>query len=355
MLSAMFYVIISDVTNENGRSVTPSLLSEGPRTNIARLNRASVFLLIGATRILTNFIAPPAAALLMNINPWIPCFAGVFFNSLLIIITIFTEETLDYQHPSLAPKATRENTSTSSNHGDDGDDGNESSTPAPVTWIKHFFASVNDTTWFMRKDWRLVACMGPFVIYMTQQAAQSVTLLYASSRYSLTFSRATLIISIGHGCLVFSLLVLIPLLSRFLTVNMGLDARRKDLYLARYAMAMQSISFSLIAFAPNTVVFVLGQIIGTVGYGGCIFTRSFMTSLTTADNVAKLFMVISVVETLSLMASGPLIAWLLETGFRIGSYAMGLPFWFLSGMYVLLFGLLAVVKIRKSDREMARS
>jgi hypothetical protein len=120
----------------------------------------------------------------------------------------------------------------------------------------------------------------------------------------------------------------------------------KDLILARISLIIQIIGTFLLALSafpspigdsnqesPLPITLAIGGlVIYTLGLGFQTFCRSLITTLVDQQHVARLYTVISVIDTLGSSITAPGLAWLYSWGMRLSregtanSY-LGLPFW----------------------------
>lgn len=305
---------------------------------------------IVASVIVCYFIAPPLAALLMRINPWIPSFLALSAEVSIVLIMFWIPETLNYRQRALRAEKSSEPLSYNSI---------ESSVPPlddipteqlrKKSMVQESLAQARQATSFLGHDWRIPALLLAFVAYMFIQVAYGLLVQYGSTRYHTTLSTTTIILSIRSAFFGFVLLALLPLVSHILMSRLGLDGKRKDLYLARASMVIVTIGWFMVAFAPNVGFFIAATLVVSLGQGGTILVRSFITDLIDPKDVAKLYTVIGLVDTVAVMAAGPIMAALFELGLDMGGAWVGLPFWLLGVVYVLTTVLLFVVNIRKRD------
>lgn len=91
--------------------------------------------------------------------------------------------------------------------------------------------------------------------------------------------------------------------------------------------------------------------ITALGSGSYFLIRSFLTPLVPKHNVARLYSLISVVDTLGAMVGAPLLASLFNRGLKLGGYGVGLPFYYLGVTCFVITVVLCVVGIRKGEGE----
>jgi len=266
----------------------------------------------------------------MDINPWVPYLGALTNNIVLVFIALLLPETLGHTHDNLeVPSPPRPHPSNNQ----------ETTLPIPPPTPTRpspkssFLQSLRANTTFLTHDLRVALLIMPIGLFMLKATASQLLLQYASTRYRLTFSTSTLLISIHNGVKVLILLLLLPFISSLLMKRYALTVPQKDLYLARASLVAISLGWNGIGFASNVPAFVAASVVTAFGWGGTMLIRSFMTGLVRKDDVAKLYTVISLIDTIALMLGGPFMAGLFERGLRMGEGMQGLPFWVLGGLY----------------------
>lgn len=306
---------------------------------------------MAAANLAESVFVPPLSAFLMTINPWIPNVLGLLsFVVAAAFMMLFVPETIDYCIPQQRrPRASIKSTGLTEDIMLPLPDIAGESPPTTSSYASRWIMPVKGATSFLAHDWRVPALLFPFIANLYLNSAFQILLQYASMRYHLTFSRATLLLATRAGFMVLTLLVLLPGATHIITKRLGLDGRRKDLYLARASALAMCAGWWLVASAPNVPMFIIAIFVAMLGSGFALLVRSFMTSLVEPHNVAKLYTLISVIDTLGLMLAGPLLAGLFNTGLELGGAGLGLPFWFTGGLFALIALLLFVVRIRNAD------
>ncbi|KAK4987708.1 hypothetical protein LTR50_004456 [Elasticomyces elasticus] len=326
---AMFFVIASDVTTEE--------------------ERATVFLRLGAANLLTTFIAPPVSGLLMEFNPWIPMFLGLIIQVIPIFLMLLIPETINYGNPTTSTTFSRPVTPVVETTLAVPPDSSDRPRLLGTNFVAMSYGKLKDATGLLSQDWRVSALILPFMAYMFLLSASTILLQYISKRYGLSFSRATLILAIRSGVDVVVLLLVLPGLSKLLVTRYGMHGKKKDLYLGRASALLLSAGWSLVALSPTLPLAAVSLVIATLGSGMILLVRSFMTALIPANQVARLYTLISIVDTLGLMAGGPLLAGIFKAGLSAGGGLVGLPFLCIGILMLLVTGLLFVVRLRKCD------
>ncbi|MCJ1473273.1 hypothetical protein MMC13_001924 [Lambiella insularis] len=327
--TALLFVIVSDVTPSS--------------------QTASTFFRLGASNFLCFLVAPPLAAKLMELSPWIPLTLGLGVQALAIPVTMALPETLGCRKPTdptpptpkpFSEKDTREaeRPLTASEPSMRLSNGSLSDT------FRSVVASFVANSAFLFKDWRILFFGATYPVRMLASPLGSLLLQYVSKRYQWTLARVTYISSFEAGMSMLALLFLFPSLSTYLLKKKGLNVSRKDLFLARIGVSATAIGVILTGFAPTIFVLFIGMGIGSLGSSAGSATRALLTSYVQQNEVARLYTALSIVETIGLTIGGPIVAGMFKTGMenvKTGLYGdawLGLP-------YLIVGALLSVVAI----------
>jgi hypothetical protein len=314
VVSALFFVIISDVVPEEERS--------------------KVFLQLGGANLISTVCMPLLAAWLMETTtPWIPALAGTLGKACAVLLVLALPETLGYQqqHPPTSPS-----------------DETEEETPSP-TAKTHYLSTLKTFTTFLTTDWRVPALALTFLLHLTIAEATPLTIQYISAHYHLPLSRATTLLTLRALANTTLLFALLPLLSTHLTNTLNLTPARRDLYMSRASMAAWALGWISFGAAPTLAIATLGMGFTALGSGSFFLIRSFLTPLVPGRNVAALYSVISIVDTLGSMLGAPLLAGLFNRGLKEG--VPGLPFLVLGAVCGGVAVLLCAVGVRKGEED----
>ncbi|KAK5119354.1 hypothetical protein LTR85_007710 [Meristemomyces frigidus] len=331
VVSALFFVVLSDITSE--------------------AERAAVFLRIGATELLANLTMPPLSAWLMDINPWIPSLCGTLIMCMCIFLFAVVPETLNYKHPYGSPSSSHPpspSAETAPLPPPDMSVRNPISADFTTRWI----GTVKDATAFLTRDWRVTALILPFFGHMLIGNATQLLLQYLSKRYEVTFSKATLLLTIYNAVRVLLLFVVLPHLSTAVMRIFHLTGQKKDLYLARASILFIIAGWTLVGLAPNIPTVAISMAVASLGQGTYLLVRSFLTSLVPVHHIARVYSIISVVDTLGAMFGGALLAGLFKRGIALGGTWIGLPFFFLGLISAAFAVLMFVVRLREGEGEL---
>jgi hypothetical protein len=257
---------------------------------------------------LTQFLVPPLSAILMRRNPWIPMLLGLILQFCCIPIVACFPETLNYQHHEREVSIERVSSSLSKPH-----------------WTTDVRLSLNSFHALMAVDLRIPALLSTFLTHTIIIAATPTLLQYLSTRYSLTLSTSTLIVSIRSASVV-AILFSLPYLSRTLTSVTSISALQRDVLMARGSALITAVAYVAIALSPSTPVCIASLLFSTGGSGLYMLIRSILAALVHERDVAKIFSATSVIDTIGMMLGGPGMAVLFGKGLDLGKKWMGLPF-----------------------------
>lgn len=317
----LFYVTIADVTLEGGR--------------------AAAFLRLAAVNMSANVVIPPVAAWLMRRSPWIPLWISTACLILAVLVWCIVPETKNYLH-QLSPTNSRPGTPVGE------DTAGAPSEPAesiPKRWLTQFKSSIS----FLFTDWRIPALISTFSVHILLGQITRLLLQYTSKRYGLSLSESTLVVTIRNAVQVVLLLFILPYLSKAVIRIYGICGQKKDLYLGRVSQLLVGVGWICVAASPN-VWFAIGSLaITSVGTGAGFLIRSFLTSLLPAEQIARAYSVVSMIDTLGMMFGSPLLAGLFARGMALGGFWIGLPFFFVGFLACFFAGVMFTVTLQKGE------
>ncbi|KAK3675003.1 hypothetical protein LTR78_004936 [Recurvomyces mirabilis] len=327
VISGLFFVLLSDIVPE--------------------AERASTFLRVGACSILASVAMPPFAAMLMQTNPWIPCLIGLVLNFIPMFLLILVPETLNYRkhlspYDSFPPTPSEETQPGPPDLADN-------NPPMSANYAARIASQVVSATDFLTADWRIPALILPFFGHMLMFNATQLLLQYMSKRYHITFSKATLLNTIFNGVKILGLFLILPYISKVIMRIFKFSDQRKDLYLARGTQVLLAVGYLFIGLSPTVPSAVLSMTLAALGMGTYLFVRSFLTSLVPSHHIARIYMIITLLETLGGMSGGALMANLFKGGLQLGGGWIGLPFLFVGLVMLCSTALLCTVRLRPGE------
>ncbi|KAK5112042.1 hypothetical protein LTR62_004576 [Meristemomyces frigidus] len=329
-----------------GETVVTGLLFVVLSDIVPEADRTSVFLITGACSLLASLLMPLLGALLMEENPWIPALLGLLLAILPLFGLIFVPETLHRRHlysPQISPppSPSAPQPPASSTH-----------PPAITPPLHHRLAAqLRNSTSFLTHDARVPLLILPFFGHTLITTASQLLLQYMSKRYAITFSTATILKTTFNAVKVVLLFLILPTASKLGTHYLHLSTQRKDLYLARGSQALLAVGYLLVGISPNIPTVVASMILASLGMGLYLMIRSFLTSLVPSHHIARVYSIITLLETLGGMFGGALTAALFKAGLRLGGGWIGLPWLFVGGVGCVCTGLLFAVRLRLEEDE----
>lgn len=196
---------------------------------------------------------------------------------------------------------------------------------------------------------RLLLLLPTFFIFTIGSRQANFLLLYASKRYGISLAQAGFLLSIFSAVNVVLLLLVLPATSTFMLVKLGFSSNRKDLWLARLSIILATAGCLIIAFSPNVSSIVVGLIIYTLSAGLLSLVRSLITTFVEPNHVARLYSIISIVQTTGVVAAGPTLAGLFKVGFALGGEWAGLPFMVAAAMHLVVVLALLLVRLPRNE------
>ncbi|EME50215.1 hypothetical protein DOTSEDRAFT_68930 [Dothistroma septosporum NZE10] len=319
-ISAYFFTMIADITPEQ--------------------ERAAAFLRAGAANMAANLCMPPLAATLMTLDPWIPAIMGTVLDLLAAVLFLLVPETLDYGRDT-SPAST-DVVSEPTRQPDD-------NKPGVTNLLRRQLTAARSAISFLTIDWRVPTLLLPFAAHILIANTGRLVLQYVSKRYALTFAKGTLLVTVRNGVTVLLLFVLLPWLSKAVMRRHSLCSQKKDLYLAQISQGLLALGWVAVGASPTVATAAISLSIASLGTGAALLVRSFLTSLLPSHHIARVYSVISVIDTLGIMFGAPLLAGLFSEGLALGGGWIGMPFYFIGLLSAFFVGLLFVVGLRKGE------
>ncbi|OAG41421.1 hypothetical protein AYO21_04363 [Fonsecaea monophora] len=265
----------------------------------------------------SKVIGPVLAATLMRRDPWLAIYLGLALLVITVIVVTTVPETLHWQIAAARDGRSRI-------HGDE-----------PAT------RSIDpkcDSSWRRSKvhlsrlakvwsDWRLVfvALAHPFRLIC--DALSDLLQRYVSDRYGWTLADATLVYSLQAVAAGLVLFTALPRLSARIDARYALSAVQKNVVLSRASLLVLAVAFAVIGLAPHPIIMVAGLLLQTLSTGFPATLRALAAALIDAHDQGRVFSVLAIAETLSVMLAYPVTAALFNAGLERGAGPwLGLPY-----------------------------
>ena len=306
--------------------------------------RAQVFLYLHAADVISGFFGPAISAALMEKgHTWtVLLLAEIVLFSCTFLLTQFLPETLNLRD-KYDPTSPRDRVSSS----------RRSASPIPTqrvydsitARISSMLAPLLNVLTSNRQALLLLCIFGP------QTAARElftmIGLQYSSAKYSLSYGRGNVLLSLFQGAQGLIVLILLPLITRLVVDPRGWTAWARDRMYAILSIAVTASGLLVIAVAPVLAIEVTGLLL--VALGSCT-TGLLMSLLGGAVKPGQVSAVYSAALTLSLVVRsvmGPVAGGLLVEGLELGWNWMGLPF---AAVALFMTGVLVASGFIRADK-----
>jgi len=173
-----------------------------------------------------------------------------------------------------------------------------------------------------------------FVVNALAIPLLGLVMQYMSSKFHWKLSQGAWVLSFQAAVQILLLTTALPF------VDLHLKRKHKSPERANLIVSRGSIGFLIagtvvIGLAAQSGVVFLGVFIYTCGSGYIPALRSFLTSLVPRDEIALLFTMISVFESVGALVGSPLLALAFSTGIHKGGVMTGLPFFCAAIIYAV--------------------
>lgn len=268
-------------------------------------------------------IATAFGAWLMGFDPWIAYFGACIIMGIALATILTIPETLNLfppptptKPPSVYEMDEFVNRSHDSVHSPNGSLGAR---------MKKKMALIRKGSDFILKDKNVLVLLLTFFVYKISRGAASFFIQYVSTRYHWTLAKANYLISVRSFLNIVVFTGVIPTAAWYLTQKRGFTVREKDFLLAKISVFGLLIGTVGIGLSGSVPPLILSMIIQTSGMGFAFLIRSIITTLVEPRQVARLYVSITIIETLGGLAAAPLSAALFSWGLSLGGPWLGLP------------------------------
>lgn len=200
-------------------------------------------------------------------------------------------------------------------------------------------------------DWRLVFVALTYPFRLVCYALSDLLQRYVSDRYGWTLANATFIYSlqaIVAGVVLFSLL---PFISSQMDRRFSISILQKNVVLSRVALLSLVIAYALVGLAPTPAIMIIGLLIETLSSGFPATLRAIATALINDDDRGRVFSVLAISETFSIMLAYPVTAALFNIGIEKGGGPwLGLPYDVISAAAAVGFIAMCLLRFERPMR-----
>lgn len=309
-----------------------------PRSSVAIANRlefrASCFMRIHGASMVGNLLSPALASIMMaSTGPWPTIFVSFLLTGLPAPLIFLVPETL--KRPLL----------------DNSDEPDSSTLKRHLT---HSLKELKKSTNMFRYPSMIIILL----ITMLQVTLVLCTLQFlgqfASTRYNIPLADTGFIQSAyGISFIVVSFIILPYVSSALLKPSAPAflrfdDDRRRDLFLARSSYVASMIATFILGLSGSLPGFVFGLIILTFGVSGEGFLKSIATLYVNAEQRSRLFTILGLTAMSSNLWASPALAALFSLGMRLGGVWIGLPYFGIFGICIVMFASSFFIKLPTS-------
>ena len=200
-------------------------------------------------------------------------------------------------------------------------------------------------------DWRLVFVALTYPFRLICYALSDLLQRYVSDRYGWSLADATLIYSVQAIAAGLVLFTLLPFISGQIDRRFSYSVIQKNAMLSRAALLFMAIAYAVIGMAPNVALMIVGLLIETLSTGFPSTLRAIATALIDEADRGRVFSVLAISETLSIMMAYPVTAALFNIGIEKGGGSwLGLPYDVLSVLAILGFTVMCLVRFESPVR-----
>lgn len=272
-----------------------------------------------------DVVATSLAALLMSWTPWIPLLAATGFY----IFGILAAAWLPVQ--PLVPASDSHASGPVESH----DDSNTESEPYRVAsttnGIPRWKSWLRPQMAVSSLDTGMVFAAIAFLLTSIGISSLSFVTQYASTRFSWSIARASLLTSVKGAINLLCLLFILPSISAML--DSRLTPVAKDLYIVQGSAFCGTLGFALMGFASQASIFILGICILSFGAGFAAALRSLANSLAPASSISFTNASFGVAMHCGTLVAGPLFAVALQRGLQWQGMWSGMPFIIAAALY----------------------
>ncbi|KAI1308323.1 MFS general substrate transporter [Xylaria venustula] len=296
VLSSVAHVMITDTTE--------------------RSERAQIFLCLHAANVGSGFFGPAISAALMEAgHVWTVLLLAVafaFFGA--FVVTSFIPETLDL---SQSPAGS----SSAAIQGGDSDSEVSVGSSKPNSSL---LAPLRNVLLSNRQAVLLICIFAPQTA--ARELFNAIGLQYSSIKFSLSYGRGNVLLSIFQGTQGLFSLVLLPLITRLIAAPRGWSAWTRDRYYTVASIGATSIGLLVIALAPVLSIEILGLLLVSLGNCSNGIIMSLMGGEVRANEVSAIYSAAVMIGTVVHSLAGPAFNALLVAGLELGWKWLGLPF-----------------------------
>ncbi|KAI8944894.1 major facilitator superfamily domain-containing protein [Xylaria longipes] len=295
--------------------------------------RSASFMQIHGASMVGNLISPALASIMMaSTGPWPPITLAFLLNALPAFAIFLVPESLKQKR--------------------------QDNEPGSGTFKAHLAQSFSE----LRKSANVFSSLSMILILLITMLQLSLVLCtfqflaqFASKRYDIPLADTGYIqsaygiafITVSFFIMPFvSSAILKPGAPAFIRFE---DDKRRDLFLARSSYVASMVGTFILGLSGSLPGFVFGLAILAFGVSGEGFLKSIATLYVTPEQRSRLFTILGLAGITSVLWVSPALAALFSLGMRLGGIWIGLPYFGVSSLCVLMFSMSLFLKLPTSS------
>ncbi|KAF4435233.1 MFS transporter [Fusarium acutatum] len=304
-------------------------------------SRTRAFFWVQVVLLITELIAPPLGAVLMNaLGPHFAFLMAVPLEALAFVVLGFIPNTRASGSVPSGTEGTEGDRSQLPNGQSEETTSDQVSLKEKVLQtLSHLSRNIRHGVHTLGSHKSLLVGLLALVVAKMARPMLELILQYMSVRFGWPLAKTAFLLSIQAAGQILLFAVVLP------QVNIWLINRMKTSSAANLALAQVSILFlavGALCMGLSTAVpaFIIAFFGYTLGNGFSSALRSLLTTMVHPDHLSLLFTAIAVFEGISTIGASPLLGLSFSVGLDIGGMAVSLPFFVASVLYTLAAALL---------------
>ncbi|KAJ5882979.1 uncharacterized protein N7473_009865 [Penicillium subrubescens] len=285
--------------------------------------------------ILAEVLGTPISAWLMQYGNWLPYILGTIVIIAGCTPVLFLPETLEEAKANKAQYRREAGQEASEpprrSNGQVEPAGKQSALQEIIFRAREF----KDSTQFIWRNYNVCVVIFCLLVSVISRQSSAILLQFASKKFNWSIAKASLLISLRGIFNLANYLVIIPALTFVAAKYLKLHGKRRDYRLSQGSGLVSIIGFLTIGLAPVPALLICGLVILSTGSAFLVTARSLATAFVPPDQVGTLYSAIAISQSLGILISGPLFAYLFRIGLHFGGVWMGLPFLQAGLLYVI--------------------
>ncbi|KAF5565131.1 major facilitator superfamily transporter [Fusarium napiforme] len=309
---------------------------------VPEASRTRAFFWVQVVLLITELIAPPLGAVLMNaLGPHFAFLTAVPLEALAFVVLGFIPSTRASDSvPSNDMETTEADQSLSPNgQGEEPPSDQDSSKNKVLQALSHLSQSIRYGVHTLGGHKRLLVGLLSLVVAKMARPMLELILQYMSVRFGWPLAKTAFLLSVQAAGQILLFAAVLPQVNIWLIRRMKTSSAA-NLALARVSILLLAVGSICMGLATAVPAFIIAFFGYTLGNGFSSALRSLLTTMVHADHLSLLFTAIAVFEGISTIGASPLLGLSFSVGLDIGGMAVSLPFFVASVLYALAAALL---------------